>query len=250
VGNIGNTCLDIRSALITFQEQTYELLIDDIDKFFCPKDVVIFVEERTLDLCSLAGDSVFMNLTLISETNDEFSMHSSLTFPTFPPMEPVQNPSTLPVYPSPAPYIGCAATAQRVWLVFESRPCEDSTNTQFERRFLKGSNPKSKGGSSTKFKSDCVDYCRVSPPSKIVITSLGGSTLLYDGIVSTGDKFSIASGESEFEIIHVHIYNIESNRNAQSFLIDLSCDLSCSKGVATVGETFGSLKISHFEYAM
>ena len=245
MGNIGNACLDIRSALITFQEQTYELLIDDIDKFFCPQDVVTFIEERPLDLCSLAGNSVFMNLTLISETNDEFSVQSSLTFPALP---PVQNPSTSPVYPSPAPYIGCGAMAQRVWFVFESRPCEDSANTQFERRFLKGSNPKSKGGSSGKFKSDCIDYCRVSPPAKIVITSLGGSILLYDGIVNTGDKFSIASGESEFGIIHVHIYNIESNRNAQSFLIDLSCDLSCDKGVATVGETFGSLKISHFEH--
>ncbi len=85
---------------------------------------------------------------------------------------------------------------------------------------MKQSKPSSKGASSTKFKSDCADYCPVLSPSRIVITSRSGSVLFFDEVVDEHEKFEITN-VSNFDFVKVHIYNVKTKRNSQSFVIDL-----------------------------
>lgn len=268
VENIGLACIEIDAARITMgSDGDRDLSLAGVDVYFCPNDVVVFVEKRSIDLCSNAGQTLQIELKLEDGSNtvtadavlpfNSATTHrpspmpktnSPTVAPTKSPIKPATKaPVSSPVLsPSSQPEkqvsIECTASPNKVWFLFKIKRCEESDNSQFarKRREIKVQKP-SKGGLSTKFKSNCVDYCPVLPAAKLVVTSQSGSHMFFNDRVYEDEVVEIIPGTATVGTVKVDIYTL-GGRISQSFTVDLSC----AKGL-WIGDNFGSLELVGFE---
>jgi len=280
VENIGRTCIDITSIDAKVgNESPRDLALNmSNNAMFCPNDVLVFVETRLLDLCQHRG----LFLPVVLRINGDFDASGSLSFLTtiptaapfsfskLPSMIPAKAPSNPPIESSLIPVRNtfssnpsvlvpgtnkpsdqnkiCFVRPTAVWLLFEPRICKDGNGWSFKKegRKIKSKSKKhvtrSKG--STKIKTGCIDICPVASSSRLLITSKVGSTLIYDGIVTEGQKIKITDPSAQgLGKVHVHTFNLDGKKS-QSFTFDLSCHKPTRVGYVYASLTFVGFSVA------
>jgi len=249
VENIGQACVDITSLSSKVgSDALRDIALGNINRMFCPNDVLVFPETRPLDLCNSRGQLLPVELKMNNEieASGKMSFHQASPRSKTPSLSPFKAPSMVPDTSTPSktpvsvdPIKVCSVRPSAVWLLFNPGNC-----FQRKARTLKARSQKyrSRSKKGDYFEPGCHDFCPVESSSRIVVTSHVASTLVFDDVLTAGQEFELFDQDG-LGRVNFEIFNLDG-RKSQSLLVDLSCSKP-----TRLGHVFASLVFVDFDGA-